>query len=264
MAEIHLCDLLLLKVDRGVGCSVTSLALRQRAVLADLTRLLPRLAALQFGELDARVVPDAQGYRMRLLLKPRQRGLLLDPGNSKPTLEDEAAMLRDDIDRAVLRVLRAARDARSRTGKRAGVVRDLMHEVLVRRARQEWRFLVEHRQLELPFPDCPRFREDVVAHQVAGVVHAITEDIVVMRSAEILTLDETPRVVTRMDRLCIEASASTLAGSTEPAANAIQCGRRRSLLARLKRCTTTSAVIGAVEVKDGASRRDATCKSRPP
>jgi hypothetical protein len=46
MAEIHLCDLLLLKVDRGVGCSITSLALRQRAVLADLTRLLPRLAAL--------------------------------------------------------------------------------------------------------------------------------------------------------------------------------------------------------------------------
>ena len=24
MAELHLCDLLLLKVDRGVGCSVTS------------------------------------------------------------------------------------------------------------------------------------------------------------------------------------------------------------------------------------------------
>jgi hypothetical protein len=113
MAEIHLCDLLLLKVDRGAGCSVTSLALRQRAVLADLTRLLPRLAALQFGELDARVVPDGQGYRMRLLLRPRQRSLLLDPRNGKPTLEGEAAMLRDDIQKAGLRVLRAARDVRS-------------------------------------------------------------------------------------------------------------------------------------------------------
>jgi len=264
MAEIHLCDLLLLKVDRGAGCSVTNLALRQRAVLADLTRLLPRLAALQFGELDARVVPDAQGYRLRLLLKPRQRSLLLDPGSSKPTLEDEAVMLREDIDKAGLRVLRAARDARRRTDTKAGVARDYMHELLVRRARQEWRFMVEHKQLELPFPDCPWFCEDEVAHQVAGIVHAITEDLVVMRGAEIMTLDETPRVVARMDRLCIEVSALTLAGSTEPTSNAMQCGHRRSLLARLKRCTTTAAVIGAAEVKAGESLLEAARKSRLP
>lgn len=262
MAEIHLCDLLLLKVDRGAGCTVTNLALRQRAVLADLTRLLPRLAALQFGELDARVVPDGQGYRMRLLLKPRQRSLLLDSRNGKPTLEDEAVMLRDDIDKAGLRVLRAAREARRRTDTKAGVARDLMHELLVRRARQEWRFMAEHRQIELPFPDCPRYVEDEAAHRVNGIVHAVTEHLVVVRGAEVWTLDDHPRVVARMGRLCIEASASTLAGSTDPSLNAIQCGRHRSLLARLKRCTTTFAVIGAVEVKSGASRSEAACMLR--
>ena len=116
-AEYHLCDLLLLKVDRGAGCSVTSLGLRQQAVLADLTRLLPRFAALQFGELDARVVPDVQGYRMRLLLRPRQRSLLLDPTNSRPPLEGEAAMLRDDIEKVGLRVMRAARVVKELHGR---------------------------------------------------------------------------------------------------------------------------------------------------
>jgi hypothetical protein len=264
MAEIHLCDLLLLKVDRGPGCSVTSLALRQRAVLADLTQLLPRLAALQFGELDARVVPDGQGYRMRLLLKPRQRSLLLDPRNGKPTLEDEAVMLRDDIDKAGLRVLRAAREARRRTDKKAGAARDLMHELLVRRAQQQWRFDVEHQQIELPFPDCPRYIEDEAAHRVDGIVHVVTEHFVVVRGAQVWTLDDRPRVVARMGRLCIEASASALAGSTEPSLNAIECGHHRSLLARLKRCTTTFTVIGAVEVKSGASRSEAVCLSRMP
>lgn len=264
MAEIHLCDLLLLKVDRGAGCSVTSLAVRQRAVLADLTRLLPRLAALQFGELDARVVPDGQGYRMRLLLKPRQRSLLLDSRNGKPTLEDEAVMLRDDIDKAGLRVLRAAREVRRRTDTKAGVARNLMHELLVRRARQDWHFEVEHQQIELPFPDCPRYVEDEVAHRVDGIVHAATEHLVVVRGAEVRTLDDRPRVVARMGKLCIEVSASTLASSTEPAHNAIPCGRHRSLLARLKRCTATFAVIGAVEVKSGAARSEAACMSRLP
>ncbi len=264
MAELHLCDLVLLKVDRGAGCSVTSLALRQRAVLADLTRLLPRLAALQFGELDARVVPDGQGYRMRLLLKPRQRSLLLDPKNGKPTLEGEAAMLRDDIQKVGLRVLRAARDSRSPNERRPAPEGDLLHELLVRRARQDWRFDVEHQQIELPFPDCPRFVEDEVAHRVDGIVHAVTEHLVVVRGAEVWTLDDRPRVVARMGKLCIEVSASNLASSTEPTHNAIPCGRHRSLLARLKRCTATFAVIGAVEVKSGAARSDAACMSRLP
>jgi hypothetical protein len=173
-------------------------------------------------------------------------------------------MLRNDIDRVGLRVLRAARDARNPTEKNAGVERDLMHELLVRRARQEWRFDVEHQQIELPFPDCPRFCEDEGAHRVEGVLHAITEHVVVMRSAEVLTLDATPRVVARMGRLFIEVSASTLAGSKGPTLDVLQCGRRRSLLARLKRCTTTSAVIGAVEVEDDASRPEGTCTSRVP
>jgi hypothetical protein len=264
MAEIHLCDLLLLKVDRGAGCSVTSLALRQQAVLADQTRLLPHLAALQFGELDARVVPDGQGYRLRLLLKPRQRSLLLDPRNGKPTLEGEADMLRDDIQKAGLRVLRAVRDVRSPIETKPAPKRDRLHELLVRRARQEWRFMAEQRQIELPFPDCPRYVEDEVAHRVDGIVHAVTEHLVVVRGAEVWTLDSRPRVVARMGKLSIEASASTLAGSTEPPLNAIQCGHHRSLLARLKRCTTTFTVIGAVEVKSGAARSEAACMSRLP
>ena len=147
---------------------------------------------------------------------------------------------------------------------RAGVVHDLMHELLVRWARQEWRFMVEHKQLELTFPDCPRFREDEGAHRVGGVLHSITEHVLVMRSAEVLTLDATPRVVARMGRLCIEASASALGGSAERAFNATQCGRRRSLLARLKRCTTTSAVIGAVEVENDASRPEGSGTLRLP
>jgi hypothetical protein len=257
MAEIHLCDLLLLKVDRGAGCSVTSLALRQRAVLADLTRLLPRLAALQFGELDARVVPDDQGYRMRLLLKPRQRSLLLDPRNGKPTLEGEAAMLRDDIQKVGLRVLRAARDARSPGERKPAPERDLLHELLVRRARQDWRFDVEHQQIELPFPDCPRFVEDEAAHRVDGIVHAVTEHVIVVRGAEIWALDAQPRVAARMGRLCIEISAASPTKSMEPQLEARQCRHRWSQLVRLKRCALTSAIVGAIDLAAGAAGREA-------
>ncbi len=252
-AELHLCDLLLLKVDRGSGCSVTTLASRQQAVLTDLTRLLPRLATLQFGELDARVVPDAQGYRMRLLLRPRQRSLLLDPKNGRPTLEGEIAMLRDDIEKVGLRVMRAAREVKGSKATGPGASTDPMHELLVRRARQQWRFMVEHRQLELPFPDWPRVCEDEVAHRIEGVVHAIGEHWIVMHGVEVWTLGENARVIARMGALCIETSASSLAGPTDTVFKALQCGRRWSRLARLKRCTTTCAVVGATEVAAGAS-----------
>lgn len=256
-AEHHLCDLLLLKVDRGAGCSVTSLGLRQQAVLTDLTRLLPRLASLQFGELEVRVVPDVQGYRMRLLLRPRQRGLLLDPKNSRSTLEGEAAMLRDDIERVGLRVMRAARDANGTRAKTPGPLPDLMHELLVRRARQDWRFMVEHQQIELPFPDCSRFYEDELVHRVDGVVHAVTEHVIVIRSAEIWALDPKPRVEARMGRLCIEVCAASLTRSTQPQLDANQCGRWRSHVVRLKRCALTSAIVGAVDVSEGADYREA-------
>jgi hypothetical protein len=243
VAELHLCDLLLLKVERGVGCSVTDLARRQRTVLADLSRLLPSLAALHLGELDARVVPDVQGYRLRLLLRLRQRSLLLDPKCSKPTLEGEAAMLRDDIERMGLRVLRAVRELKGAKAKATGGP-DLMHELLVRRARQDWRLMVEHRQIDLPFPDCPRFYADEVAHRVDGVVLGVNEHLVVMRSVDVSTIDAHPRIVARLGRLCIRAPGT---GGTERGFDAIRCGRPRSQVVRLQRCALTSAIVGAID-----------------
>jgi hypothetical protein len=253
MAELHLCDLVLLKVDRGTGCSVTSLALRQRSALADLTRLLPRLAALQFGELDARVVPDSQGYRLRLLLLPRQRSLLLDPRTGRATLESEAELLRNDIERVGLRVLRAARAAKSPKAKPAGAGHDLMHELLVRRAQQQWRFAIEHQQIELAFPDCPRYAEDDVVHRVVGLVHAVTERHVVLKRVEIWTLDASPRTVARVGRLWLELSVSSDFGPVnDPRGHdAALCGRPWSRVARLNRCVLTSAIVGAIEVTVG-------------
>jgi len=223
--------------------------LRERAVLADLMRLLPRFSTLQFGELDARVVPDAQGYRPWLLLRPRQRSLLADPRNSKQTLEDEAELLRNDIQKVGLRVLRAARDANGDRAQMRGADRDLMRELLVRRARQHWLFVAERQQTELPFRDCPRYIEDDVVHRVDRIVHAITEHVVVLRAAQIWTVDASPRVAARKDRLCIEVSAPSPTG---PKNGHIALDKFESQLARLKRCILTSAVIGAIEVTDGA------------
>ena len=250
MADLHLCDLMLLKVDRGAGCSITSLALRQRTLLADLPRLLPRLASLQFGELQARVVPDMQGYRLRLLLRPRQRSLLVDPSGCMATLDDEAEMLRDDIRKVGLRVLRGVREVKRRNSSLSDVGGDCMHELLVRRARQQWRFVVEHQQVELPFPDCPRFFEDKTILRVDGIVHAISEHVVVVRAAQIWTFEPSPRLVARLGKLWVEVSASSMHGPTKrrPLLDSITCGHPWSHLARLKRCTVTAAIVGAVKV----------------
>jgi hypothetical protein len=249
MAELHLCDLMLLKVGAETGCSIPLLAQRERAVLADLTRLLPRLLTLQFGEIDARVVPDADCYRLRLLLRPRQRNLLVGPSCARITLAGEADLLRTDIQKAGLQVMRAAREARRRPTIAPPADRDLMHELLVRRARQAWRFVVEHQQIELPFPECPRYFEDEQAHRVEGVVESITEHLVVVRGAEIRTLDASPHVVARLGHLGVEINPAASSPAAEGArTDVISCGRHHSQLVRLRRCVLTLAVIGAVEV----------------
>ena len=262
MTDLHIGDLLLLNVDRSVGCSIAHLARRQQAVLADLHKLLPRLALLRFGELDARVVPDTQGYRLRLQLRLRQRSLLVDPRQYPRALEEEVELLRDDIRKVGLCVLRRAREVKQRGSRAPCPKRDSMLELLARRARQQWRFEVEHQQIELPFPDCPRYFEDVVLHRVDGIVHAITEHTVVIRCAEIWTTDPTPKRAALIRKLCVQIPNPFMAEKKREISSSdrIQCGQPSLQWVRLKRCILTAAVIGAVKVSSEAEAEPAAAR----
>lgn len=253
MSDLHLCDLVLSAWPGKNGSSVEQLALRPRAMLADLTQLLmPCLVRLQFGDIEARVIQVDRGSVLRVFLSPRRRSLLVDPMRHKPTIEDEVALLREEIGKLDLVVTRAARIVKGRRQKSPKLNRDPLHAIVVRRSRQQWVYIVENRQLELAFPDCPRYIDDTRILRAEGVVHRITARLITLRGVTIGTGDDEQRPVATMPTLPIRWNVLDTQGSGSDLAPV--CERPWGTRIRLHWCSITGVLVGAEQVSPAVLR----------
>lgn len=250
MADFHLGDLLLLKSDGGAGGSLERLARQRDRVLEDLTRVLPRLQTLEFGELTSRCIPSPDGFVLRLLLQPRQRNLLAAPRRTNRSFEAEAQQLRADLLELGPTLRREARASRRRRPMAGVRDVDLMHELLVRRSREQWRIQVADVQLELVFPDCPSYRVDQDVCNVRGTVRSVsargadTQE-VVLAGATVWTCGPSPSQVLTTRHLSIYVAHAGSRGLVEVTSGVVICGRPWNCLAHLHWCVLTGVVMGA-------------------
>ena len=155
MADFHLCDLVVLKVDERTARSAEYVEMQARRILEDLGTLLPSIYTLDYGELTFKYVSLSDGLSLRLQLTPSLGNLLTNPRMGKNTFEIEAEQLRAEILNLGPRLRRLARGVKARGLQPGTREHDLTHELLVRRSRKQWQLNHEGTQTKLVFPDSP-------------------------------------------------------------------------------------------------------------
>jgi len=157
MNGVFVADLKLLPCDGRVD--VQRLIARKDDLIRDLHCLVPRLAALCFGELDVRWVVGTDACWLRLQLVPRQQ-LLFDPlvpGRSRPrSLPDEARLVWLDICSSPIRALQAASGLEKWAGSEMRAPVDPHQEMAFRRSKRQWTLESESGQICVVFPEVPR------------------------------------------------------------------------------------------------------------
>ncbi|WP_372526660.1 hypothetical protein [Piscinibacter sp.] len=251
MNEGFIADLKMLQPEGG--SEPDQLVRRQKEMLLDLYRLVPRLASLSRSELRARWIARSETWWLRLELVPRRQGLLFDSlasGRSRPaSLHDEAQLVRKDLGDSPLRARQAAAGLKKWAASSVPAPLDPGHELAYRRSRTQWIFESESGQLCLMFAEAPRYKVDPKPCQVSGTVASVSLRAIELRQVYSGLEDQSPANLDQRGFLRVIPCAigeGKLRAVPWQLAQQVRPGEIVSVNVTLHRCLLSNQVIGAV------------------